>query len=197
MGNELVKLCELVLSAALVNNFVFTWFLGLCIFFGFSKNMEAAVGAGITFTSVMVTSSAVSWLVFRYIMVPLGMEFLMIVVFIGIVAALVQGSDAAMRKVSPGLHCRLGIYLTLVPTNCIILAVPLMNEGSKHNFLESIAFAIGSGLGFSLAMIIMAGMREKIELADIPAPFRGLPAAFIIAGMIALAFAGFSGFITR
>jgi electron transport complex protein RnfA len=137
----------------------------------------------------------VSWLVFRYIMVPLGIEFLMIIVFIGIVAGLVQGSDAIMRKISPGLYYKLGIYLALISTNCIILAVPLMNAGNRYNFIESLAFAFGSGLGFALALIIMASIREKIELADIPAPFRGLPVAFIIAGMIALAFTGFSGLI--
>jgi len=190
-----MKLFELIVSASLVNNFVFTWFLGLCIFFGVSKKMETAIGMSITFTAVMMISAAVSWLVFRYIMVPLGIEFLMIIVFIGIVAGLVQGSDAIMRKISPGLYYKLGIYLALISTNCIILAVPLMNAGNKYNFIESLAFALGSGLGFALALIIMASIREKIELADIPAPFRGLPMAFIIAGMIALAFTGFSGLI--
>lgn len=195
MGSEFMKLFELIVSASLVNNFVFTWFLGLCIFFGVSKKMETAIGMSITFTAVMMISAAVSWLVFRYIMVPLGIEFLMIIVFIGIVAGLVQGSDAIMRKISPGLYYKLGIYLALISTNCIILAVPLMNAGNKYNFIESLAFALGSGLGFALALIIMASIREKIELADIPAPFRGLPMAFIIAGMIALAFTGFSGLI--
>ena len=195
MGSEFMKLFELIVSASLVNNFVFTWFLGLCIFFGVSKKMETAIGMSITFTAVMMISAAVSWLVFRYIMVPLGIEFLMIIVFIGIVAGLVQGSDAIMRRISPGLYYKLGIYLALISTNCIILAVPLMNAGNKYNFIESLAFALGSGLGFALALIIMASIREKIELADIPAPFRGLPMAFIIAGMIALAFTGFSGLI--
>jgi Na+-translocating ferredoxin:NAD+ oxidoreductase subunit A len=190
-----MKLFELIVSASLVNNFVFTWFLGLCIFFGVSKKMETAIGMSITFTAVMMISAAVSWLVFRYIMVPLGIEFLMIIVFIGIVAGLVQGSDAIMRKIAPGLYYKLGIYLALISTNCIILAVPLMNAGNRYNFIESLAFALGSGLGFALALIIMASIREKIELADIPAPFRGLPMAFIIAGMIALAFTGFSGLI--
>jgi Na+-translocating ferredoxin:NAD+ oxidoreductase subunit A len=196
MGAELTKLFELVVSASLVNNFVFTWFLGLCIFFGVSKKMETAIGMSVTFTAVILISSAISWLVYRYIMTPLGIEFLMIIVFIGVVAGLVQGSDTIMRKVSPVLYHKLGIYLALISTNCIILAVPLMNVGNKYSFIESIAFALGSGLGFSLALIIMASIREKIELADIPAPFRGLPMAFIIAGMIALAFTGFSGLIT-
>jgi electron transport complex protein RnfA len=195
MSAEFIKLFELIVSASLVNNFVFTWFLGLCIFFGASKNMQTAIGTSITFTAVMMISAAMSWLVFRYIMVPLGIEFLMIIIFMGIVAGLVQALDTIMRKISPGLYCKLGIYLALISTNCIILAVPLMNAGNKYNFIESIAFALGSGLGFALAMIIMASIRERMELADIPAPFRGLPIAFIIAGMIALAFTGFSGLI--
>jgi Na+-translocating ferredoxin:NAD+ oxidoreductase subunit A len=190
-----MKLFELIVSASLVNNFVFTWSLGLCIFFGASKKTETAIGMSITFTAVMTISSAMSWLAFTYIMMPLGIEFLMIIIFMGIVAGLVQALDTIMRRISPGLYCKLGIYLGLISTNCVILAVPLMNAGNRYNFIESIAFALGSGLGFALAMIIMASIRERIELADIPKPFRGLPVAFIIAGMIALAFTGFSGLI--
>jgi Na+-translocating ferredoxin:NAD+ oxidoreductase subunit A len=196
MSAELTKLFELVVSSSLVNNFVFTWFLGLCIYFGVSKKMETAIGMSVTFTAVMIISAAMSWLVFNYVMIPLGIEFLMIIVFIGIVAGLVQGSDTIMRKVSPVLYHKLGIYLALISTNCIILAVPLMNVGNHYNFIESMAFALGSGLGFALAMIIMASIREKIELSDVPGPFKGLPMAFIISGMIALAFTGFSGLIT-
>jgi electron transport complex protein RnfA len=193
---EYEKLFQIIISASLVNNFVFTWFLGLCIFFGVTKKMETALGMSVTFTAVMMISAAMSWVVFRFIMVPLGIEFLMIIVFIGVVAGLVQASDTIMRKVSPGLYYKLGIYLALISTNCIILAVPLMNVGNKYNFIQSIAFAFGSGVGFSLAMIIMASIREKLELADVPEPFKGLPMAFIITGMIALAFTGFAGLIT-
>jgi len=190
------KLFELVISSSLVNNYVFTMFLGLCIFFGVSKKMETAIGMSITFTTVMMISAAVSWLVFKLIMVPLNIEYLMIIVFIGIVAGLVQGSDTVMRKVAPDLYNKLGIYLALISTNCIILAVPLSSVGNKYSFIETIAYAFGSGLGFSLALIIMASIREKLELADVPTPFRGLPMAFVITGLIALAFTGFSGLIT-
>ena len=193
---EYEKLFQIIISASLVNNFVFTWFLGLCIFFGVTKKMETALGMSVTFTAVMIISAAMSWVVFKFIMVPLGIEFLMIIVFIGVVAGLVQASDTIMRKVSPVLYYKLGIYLALISTNCIIMAVPLMNVGNKYNFIQSITFAFGSGLGFSLAMIIMASIREKIELADVPVPFKGLPMAFIITGMIALAFTGFAGLIT-
>lgn len=193
---DFTKLFQLVVSSALINNFVFTMFLGLCIFFGVSKKMETAVGMSITFTMVMVVSAALSWVVYTFIMVPLELTFLKIIIFIGIVAAFVQSADTIMKKVSPSLYYKLGVYLALITTNCIIIAVPLKNAGEHYNFFESMAFALGSGLGFGLALVIMASIREKLEVADVPAPFRGLPIAFILAGLIALAFTGFSGLIT-
>ncbi|MGC2061558.1 MAG: Rnf-Nqr domain containing protein [Thermodesulfovibrionales bacterium] len=196
MSSEFTKLFELIISASLINNFVFTRFLGLCIFFGVSKKMETAVGMSITFTAVMMVSAAISWVIFNWLLVPLQITFLEIIVFIGIIAGLVQVSDTIMRKVSPGLYYKLGIYLALISTNCIILAVPLVSAGEKYSFIQSLAFGFGSGLGFALALIIMASIREKLELADVPAPFRGLPMAFVITGLIALAFTGFSGLIT-
>jgi len=193
---EFGKLLELVIAASLINNFVFTRFLGLCIFFGVSRRMETAVGMSITFTSVMVISAALSWLVFFHIMIPLEITFLKIIIFIGIVAAFVQAADTIMKKISPALYYKLGVYLALITTNCIILAVPLINVGEKYNFMESLAFGLGSGLGFALALVIMASIREKLELAEVPAPFRGIPIAFVVAGLISLAFTGFSGLIT-
>jgi electron transport complex protein RnfA len=196
MSSEFTKLLEIIISASLINNFVFTRFLGLCIFFGVSKKMETAVGMSITFTAVMMISAAISWVIFNMVLVPLEITYLEIIVFIGIIAGLVQVSDTIMRKVSPGLYYKLGIYLALISTNCIILAVPLISVGEKYSFIQTLAFALGSGLGFALALIIMASIREKLELADVPAPFRGLPMAFVITGLIALAFTGFSGLIT-
>ena len=193
---DFTKLFELVVSSALINNFVFTMFLGLCIFFGVSKKMETAVGMSITFTMVMVVSAALSWVVYTFIMIPLELTFLKIIIFIGIVAAFVQSADTIMKKVSPTLYYKLGVYLALITTNCIIIAVPLKNAGEHYNFFESMAFGLGSGLGFGLALVIMASIREKLEVADVPAPFRGLPISFILAGLIALAFTGFSGLIT-
>jgi electron transport complex protein RnfA len=143
----------------------------------------------ITFMMVMVVSAALSWVIYQFIMVPLELTFLKIIIFIGIVAAFVQSADTIMKKVSPTMYYKLGVYLALITTNCIIIAVPLKNAGEHYNFFESIAFALGSGLGFGLALIIL-------EVADVPAPFRGLPISFIIAGLIALAFTGFSGLIT-
>lgn len=190
------NLFELFIAASLINNFVFTRYLGLCIFFGVTKKMETAVGMSITFTAVMVISAALSWLVYKAIMIPLNLTFLKIVIFIGIVAGFVQAADTIMRKVSPGLYYKLGIYLALITTNCIILAVPLINAGEGYSFIQSLSFGLGSGVGFALALIIMASIRERLELADVPKSFQGLPIAFIVTGLIALAFLGFSGLIT-
>ena len=193
---EFGKLFELFIAAALINNFVFTRYLGLCIFFGVTKKMDTSIGMSITFTSVMVISAALNWIIYKFIMIPLGLGFLEIVIFIGVVAGFVQAADTIMKKVSPGLYYKLGIYLALITTNCIILAVPLLNVSEGYNFMESMFFGFGSGVGFSLAMIIMASIREKLELADVPKAFQGLPISFIITGLIALAFLGFSGLIT-
>lgn len=196
MSEQFVRIFELIVSASLINNFVFTRFLGLCIFFGVSKKMDTAVGMSITFTAVMMMSAGLSWVIFTYLMIPLDITFLKIIVFIGIVAGLVQASDTIMRKVSPGLYYKLGIYLALISTNCIILAVPLINAGEHYSFIDSLAFGLGSGIGFAIALTIMASIREKLELADVPAPFKGLPLAFVTTGLIALAFTGFAGLIT-
>jgi len=193
---EFGRLFELVIAASLINNFVFTRFLGLCIFFGVSKKMETAVGMSITFIAVMVVSAAFSWLIFTHIMVPFDLTFLKIVIFIGVVAALVQASDSIIRKVSPALYYKLGVYLALIATNCIIIAVPLINSGEGYSFIESLFFGLGSGIGFALALIIMASIREKLEMANVPAPFKGMPLAFVTTGLIALAFTGFAGLIT-
>ena len=158
--------------------------------------METSIGMSITFTSVMVIAAALSWLVFYYVMVPLEITFLKIIIFIGIVAAFVQASDTIMRKVSPGLYYKLGVYLALISTNCIIIAVPLINTSERYNFIESLAFGLGSGIGFAIALTVMASIREKLELADVPKPFRGMPIAWVTTALISLAFMGFSGLIT-
>ncbi len=172
-------------------------FLGLCIFFGVSKKMETAVGMSITFTAVMVISAGISWIIWTFVMVPLKLTFLKIIIFIGVVAAFVQAADTIMRKVSPGLYYKLGVYLALIATNCIIIAVPLINAGEDRGFVESMVFGLGSGIGFGLALVIMASIREKLELAQVPEPFRGMPMAFVTASLIALAFTGFTGLIAH
>jgi electron transport complex protein RnfA len=196
MQTEFGKLFELFIAASVINNFVFTRFLGLCIFFGVSRKMETSVGMSITFTSVMTIAAGLSWVALTYVMIPLEITFLKIIVFIGIVAAFVQASDTIMRKISPGLYYKLGVYLALITTNCIIIAVPLINTTEKYSFLESLSFGFGSGIGFAIALTIMASIREKLELADVPRPFRGMPIAWITTALIALAFTGFAGIIT-
>ena len=182
-----------IMAAALINNFVFTRYLGLCVFFGVSRRKETAIGMGITFTVVGVLSGLLSWAVQNMVLSPLKLNFLQIVVFIGIVACLVQATDSVLKKIRPVLHRKFGIYLVLITTNCIILAVPLLNATAHASFWESMGLAIGSGLGFALALFLMSGVREKVELAPVPAIFKGLPIAFIIAGLFALSFLGFSG----
>jgi electron transport complex protein RnfA len=184
------------IASALINNFVFSRYLGLCIFFGVTKRMETAVGMSFTFTAVMLVEAVLNWVIYTYIMIPYNLGFLKIVIFIGVVAAFVQAADTMMKKVAPALYYKLGIYLALIVTNCIILAVPLLNADENYSLFESMALAMGSGLGFSMALIIMASIREKLELADVPKSFQGLPISFVLTGLIALAFLGFSGMIT-
>jgi len=191
----LKDLGTIFIASALINNFVFSRYLGLCIFFGVSKKMETAVGMSITFTAVMVISAALSWFAYNVIMVPLGLGFLKIVVFIGIVAGFVQAADTILKKVNPALYHKLGIFLMLITTNCIILAVPVINVDEKYGFIEALTLGLGSGAGFSLALVIMASIRERLELANVPKVFQGLPISFIVTGLIALAFLGFSGLI--
>ena len=186
-------LITLFLSSALINNFVFTRYLGLCIFFGVSKKRDAAVGMGVTFTAVMIFTAMVSWAVDTFALQPLHLGFLQILVFIGTVAAVVQFLDTMLRKTHPALHKSFGVYLMLITTNCIILAVPLINAQGKVSAIEALVLALGSGLGFALALFLMSCAREKLELARVPKAFEGLPVAFALAGLFALAFMGFSG----
>jgi electron transport complex protein RnfA len=149
-----------------------------------------------TFTAVMFIQAVLNWVIYTYVLIPFHLDFLKIVVFIGTVAAFVQGADTIMKKIAPALYYKLGIYLALIVTNCIILAVPLINADENYSLFESMALGLGSGLGFSLALIIMASIREKLELAEVPKSFQGLPISFVLTGLIALAFLGFSGMIT-
>jgi electron transport complex protein RnfA len=182
-----------VLAAALINNFVFTRYLGLCIFFGVSKRRDTALGMGATFAMVMLTTGMFSWLLYSFVLRPLELRFLQVLVFIGVVAFLVQMLDTILKKTHRSLHQRFGIYLVLITTNCIILAVPLLNAASDAGPLESFALSMGSGLGFAIALFLMSCARERVELAKVPESFQGLPIAFALAGLFALAFMGFSG----
>ena len=186
----------LFISAVIVNNFVLTKFLGLCIFFGVSKNLNASIGMGMAVTSVMTLSSMLAWVVYNFVLVPLNLTFITTAVFVLLIASFVQLLEMIIKKQAPALYNMWGIYLLLIATNCVVLAVPLLNAESSFSFLKSVVYAVGSGLGFALAIVLMASLREKLRLADVPKPLEGLGIAFILAGMLALAFTGFSGMIT-
>lgn len=185
----------LFMGAVLVNNFVLTRFLGLCIFFGVSKNLNASIGMGMAVTSVMTMSSILAWLVYNYVLVPFKITFLTTVVFVLLVASFVQLLEMIIKRHMPALYKMWGIYLVLIATNCIVLAVPLINSENSYNLLKSIVNAIGSGLGFALAIILMASLREKLQYSNVPKSLDGLGIAFILAGLLALSFLGFSGMI--
>ena len=186
-------LFSILIAALLINNFVFTKYLGLCVFFGTSKKKKTAKGMGVVFTIVMVVSASMSWLFYRFTLIPFHLDFLQIVVFIGLVSLTVQAVDTILRKVNPVLFNSFGVYLVLVIANCVIIAVPLIMSSLNYNYLETFMLALGAGGGFLLALYLMSSVRERLEIAKIPPTFKGLPIAFIIAGQFALAFLGFSG----
>ncbi|OGT32791.1 MAG: electron transport complex subunit RsxA [Gammaproteobacteria bacterium RBG_16_51_14] len=186
-------LLTILITALLIKNFVFTKYLGLCVFMGTSKKKETAKGMGIVFTAVMVMSTAMSWLFYTYFMVPYNLTFLQVVVFIGLVSLSVQAMDTVLRKVNPFLFASFGIYLVLITTNCVVIAVPLMLAKEGYGFWEAMMLALGAGSGFLLALYLMASVRERLDLAQVPESFKGLPVAFLVAGQFGLAFLGFSG----
>jgi electron transport complex protein RnfA len=186
-------LFSILIGALLINNFVFTKYLGLCVFFGTSKRKDTAKGMGLTFTFVIVVSAIMSWFFYQFIMKPYHLDFLQIVVFIGLVSLTVQAVDTILRKVNPILFNSFGVYLVLVIANCIIIAVPLILADYEYNFFESFMLSLGAGGGFLLALYLMSSVRERMDLANIPPTFKGIPIAFVVAGQFALAFLGFSG----
>ena len=185
----------LFMGAVIVNNFVLTRFLGLCIFFGVSKNLNASIGMGMAVTSVMTLSSILAWAVYNYVLHPYHLTFLTTIVFVVLIASFVQLLEMIIKKHAPALYNMWGIYLVLIATNCIVLGVPLLNAESNFTFAKSVVHAIGSGAGFALAIILMASLREKLQYADVPKSLEGLGIAFILAGMLSLSFFGFSGMI--
>ena len=186
-------LFSIMISALLINNYVFTKYLGLCVFFGTSKRKTTAKGMGVVFTLVMVASASMSWFFYQFILIPFNLNFLQIVVFIGLVSLSVQAVDTILRKVNPVLFNSFGVFLVLVIANCIIIAVPLVMASNNYNYLETFMLALGAGGGFLLALYLMSSVRERLEVAKIPPTFKGLPIAFIVAGQFAMAFLGFSG----
>jgi Na+-translocating ferredoxin:NAD+ oxidoreductase subunit A len=186
----------LFISAAIINNFVLSMFLGICPFIGVSNKFSSALSMGMATTFVLVITAVVSWLIWNLILIPNGLEFLQIPAFILVIASLVQFVEMFIKKVSPPIYRALGIFLPLITTNCAILGLALLIAMKDYSFLEGIFFGLGAGAGFTLALIIMAGIREELELADVPKPFRGAPITLIVAGLLALAFMGFAGMIS-
>lgn len=185
----------LLVSTVFVNNFVLVKFLGLCPFMGVSRKLETAVGMSLATTFVLTLSSICSYLVNEYLLVPLGIEYLQTIAFILVIAVVVQFTEMVVHKTSPVLYQVLGIFLPLITTNCAVLGVALLNVQQEHNFLKSAVFGFGAAVGFSLVMILFAAMRERVAVADVPEIFKGNAIALITAGLMSLAFMGFSGLI--
>ena len=191
----MTEILLLLLSTALVNNVVLVKFLGLCPVMGVSKSMDAALGMGLATTFVITLASAVCWMLDRWLLVPFNLTFLRILSFILVIAAAVQFVEMVIKKSSPGLYQSLGIYLPLITTNCAVLGVALLNVQQEAGLMKSVLYGFGSALGFTIVMLIFAGLRERLALARVPAAFAGAPSAFITISLLSLAFMGFSGLI--
>ncbi len=185
----------ILLGTILVNNFVLVKFLGLCPFMGVSRKLETAMGMALATTFVLTLSSACSYLVNRYILIPLDLEYMRTILFILVIAVVVQFTEMVVHKTSPLLYNVLGIFLPLITTNCAVLGVALLNIQEQHGFLQSLFYGFGAAVGFSLVLILFAAIRERILVADVPEAFRGTAIALITAGIMSLAFMGFAGLI--
>lgn len=185
----------IIISAVLVNNIVLAQFLGICPFLGVSSRVSTAVGMGAAVIFVMTLATIATWLIQHLILIPLGLAFLQTVAFILVIASLVQLVEIVLKKVSPALYQALGVFLPLITTNCAILGVAILVMGRNYNLLEGVVFAIGSSLGFLLALYIFAGLREKMDMLDIPKAMQGAPISLVTAGLLALAFGGFAGLV--
>jgi len=190
-----MELVAIFISAILINNFVLYYFLGICPFLGVSKKIDSALSMGLAVTFVMTITAVVSWIINHWILIPHELDYLKIVSFILVIASLVQLVEMFIRKISPPLYQALGIYLPLITTNCAIMGLALLAALRDYGFAQTVIFGFGSGLGFTLAIIIMAGIREQLDLADVPEPLKGPAIALIVAGIMALAFMGFVGMI--
>ncbi|MBF0340208.1 MAG: electron transport complex subunit RsxA [Magnetococcales bacterium] len=185
----------ILVSTILVNNFVLSKFLGICPFLGVSKKVETAIGMAYAVVFVITLSSMITWLTQRYILDPLGLDYLRTLSFILVIAALVQLTEMIVHKTSPALYDSLGIFLPLISTNCVVLGVTIINIQKELNFLQATTNGFGAATGFGLILVLFAGMRERINLSDVPIRFRGAPIALINAGLLSLAFMGFAGMV--
>ena len=191
--DQIYELLAITLGAILSNNFIFSQFLGICPFLGVSKKVDTAVGMGMAVTFVMGLASAITWVVYNVLLVPLDLTYMQTVAFILVIAALVQFIEMFLQKAMPALYTALGVYLPLITTNCAVLGVALLNIQNNYNFIESVFYGITGGLGFLLAIVLFASIRERLVFADYPKAFDGFPIALVTAGLMALAFMGFSG----
>jgi electron transport complex protein RnfA len=184
-----------LVGAVLVNNFVLVQFLGLCPFMGVSTKLESALGMAMATTFVLTLTSTCTHLVFRYVLAPLGLQYLQTISFILVIAAVVQFTEMFVRKTSPLLYKVLGVFLPLITVNCAVLGVALLNVNKHHDFLHSVLYGFGAAAGFSLVLVLFAAMRERIAAADVPQPFRGAAIGMITASLMSLAFMGFAGLV--
>ena len=191
----LKELVIILMTSVLVNNYVLSRFLGICPFLGVSKKLNQAVGMGISVTFVMILATLVTWPIQIFILNPLNLGYMQTIVFILVIAALVQFVEIVLKKYIPGLHKSLGVYLPLITTNCAVLGVTINNMTDGYNFIESIVSSFGCGLGFLLAMVLFAGVRSRLETANPPKAFQGLPITLIAAAIVACAFFGFAGIV--
>ena len=185
----------ILMSSVLVNNYVLSRFLGICPFLGVSKKLDQATGMGISVTAVMLLATAFTWPIQYFVLDKLGLGYLQTIIFILVIAALVQMLELFLKKVSPSLHKGLGVYLPLITTNCAVLGVAINNVTDGYNFIEAMVSSLGCGLGFLLAMVLFSGMRSRIDESKVPAPFKGIAITLIAASFISLAFMGFSGIV--
>lgn len=189
---NLAQLFGIIISSILIENYIFSRFLGICPFLGLSDKTSTAVGMGCAVTFVMTVSTAVTWCIYHFVLVPFELEYLKTIAFILIIASLVQLLEMFLRKSVPALYSALGIYLPLITTNCAILGSALLCIQNEYEFVPSIIFSFGSAVGFTLAIVVFSFVRERVALADTPRSFKGTPIALVTAGLIAMAFSGFS-----
>ena len=185
----------IVIGAVFVNNVVLAQFLGICPFLGVSSKVETSLGMGAAVTFVMAIASVVAWLLQTYLLVPFGIEYMQTIVFILVIAALVQMVEIILKKVSPALYQALGIFLPLITTNCAVLGVAILMIQKEFSLLQGVVYSVSSALGFALALVVFAGIRERLDFEEVPAAFRGVPIALVTAGILAMAFMGFSGLV--
>lgn len=189
----MIEYLAIILTAIFVNNIVFAQFLGICPFIGVSKDLSSALGMGAAVTFVMAVATAVTWVLQHTILIPFGLQYIQTIAFILVIAILVQMLEIVMKKVSPTLYAALGVFLPLITTNCAVLGVAIIVAQKDFGFVHSLVYAIATAIGFAFALVIMAGIRTQLELADVPRSMKGVPIALVTAGILAMAFMGFAG----